>query len=289
MIWNPLIEVPARLTVAGPNIAYCPYHDDDSPSLSFTPGGNGAMLLHCHRDPPCVIGDIMAALGLKVRDLFPHNGPRPIVSASVIPVMGRSPSTHRIPISTSPKKSVPREISVEANEIRDENNWPVVVQLRIELDPPGKKFSYQRPGEKGTRRVRLKDLQLTPADLPLWGSELLRRHPDKPVVICEGIKSAKALRKADAAKVFITLAAIAGAGVLPSFQVLRCLTDRDVILWPDADGAGRKLMNEISFFAPARSIRFVRIPEVGNGYDAADFFAAGGTLKQTMDCVEEGI
>ncbi len=285
MIWNPLVEIPNRLTIAGPGIAYCPAHDDDSPSLSFNPGNKG-ILLRCHRNPPCSAGHITAALGLKLCDLFPHNGPRPIVGRSFTPFTAGK-QNHKP--STSPKKPVPKEISVEANEIRDDRNWPVVVQLRIELDPPGKKFSYQRPGEKTRRRVRLKDLQLTPADLPLWGSELLKRHPDKAVVICEGIKAAKALRHADAAKVFITLAAIAGAGVTPAFQVLRCLTDRDVILWTDADGAGRKLMNEISFFAPARSIRFVRIPEVGNGYDAADFFAAGRTLKQMMDCVEEGL
>lgn len=48
--------------------AKCPAHDDDDPSLCVGVGGDGRVLLNCHRG--CSFPDIIASLGLSVQDVF---------------------------------------------------------------------------------------------------------------------------------------------------------------------------------------------------------------------------
>jgi hypothetical protein len=62
-------------------IARCPAHEDRSPSLSIRQIGDGRVLLHCFSG--CQIGDILAAIGLELRDLYEgplgqHFGPAPL-------------------------------------------------------------------------------------------------------------------------------------------------------------------------------------------------------------------
>ena len=51
--------------------AQCPAHDDGSPSLSITEDSGGKVLLHCHAG--CHTEDVVDALGLEWRDLFPDD------------------------------------------------------------------------------------------------------------------------------------------------------------------------------------------------------------------------
>ena len=50
-------------------IAECPAHQDREPSLSIDEGSDGRALLKCHAG--CSTDDVIAALGLTRRDLFP--------------------------------------------------------------------------------------------------------------------------------------------------------------------------------------------------------------------------
>jgi 5S rRNA maturation endonuclease (ribonuclease M5) len=50
----------------------CPAHEDANPSLSISEGHDGRVLLKCHAG--CPTEAIVAALGLKLRDLFADNG-----------------------------------------------------------------------------------------------------------------------------------------------------------------------------------------------------------------------
>ncbi len=50
-------------------IACCPAHEDRSPSLSVSSGRDDAVLLKCHGG--CGVIDIVHAIGLELRDLFP--------------------------------------------------------------------------------------------------------------------------------------------------------------------------------------------------------------------------
>lgn len=50
--------------------ACCPAHDDRDPSLSIREAEDGKVLLHCWAG--CFTADVLAAIGLTVRDLFPE-------------------------------------------------------------------------------------------------------------------------------------------------------------------------------------------------------------------------
>ena len=47
-----------------------PAHDDEKESLSIGIGDGGRVLLNCHAG--CSSEDILAAMGLTMRDLYPH-------------------------------------------------------------------------------------------------------------------------------------------------------------------------------------------------------------------------
>ncbi|WP_409302886.1 AAA family ATPase [Pseudomonas sp. KCJK8993] len=52
-------------------MARCPAHQDNSPSLSLSRGNDGRALVHCYAG--CETRDVLAAVGLELRDLFPDN------------------------------------------------------------------------------------------------------------------------------------------------------------------------------------------------------------------------
>lgn len=49
--------------------ACCPGHDDKDPSLSLREAEDGKVLIHCWAG--CTTAEIVAAIGLELRDLFP--------------------------------------------------------------------------------------------------------------------------------------------------------------------------------------------------------------------------
>ena len=51
-------------------ISRCPGHDDRTPSLSLRELEDGRILLHCFAG--CAASDVVAAVGLKLSDLFPE-------------------------------------------------------------------------------------------------------------------------------------------------------------------------------------------------------------------------
>ena len=55
-------------------IAKCPAHEDHKPSLSLDEGADGRALIKCHAG--CSTDDVLAALGLTRRDLFPATSQR---------------------------------------------------------------------------------------------------------------------------------------------------------------------------------------------------------------------
>lgn len=52
-------------------VARCPAHDDSDPSLSLSRGEDGRALVHCYAG--CENRDVVAAVGMEMRDLFPGN------------------------------------------------------------------------------------------------------------------------------------------------------------------------------------------------------------------------
>ena len=52
-------------------LARCPAHEDRSPSLSIREASDGTILLHCFAG--CGAADVVQAVGLELRDLFPRD------------------------------------------------------------------------------------------------------------------------------------------------------------------------------------------------------------------------
>lgn len=52
-------------------VACCPAHQDKTPSLSLSRGKDGRALVYCYAN--CATRDVVAAVGLELKDLFPDN------------------------------------------------------------------------------------------------------------------------------------------------------------------------------------------------------------------------
>lgn len=60
----------SRATGSGRWVAKCPAHPDRSPSLSVRETDDGTVLVRCFAG--CGAADVVAAVGLELRDLFPE-------------------------------------------------------------------------------------------------------------------------------------------------------------------------------------------------------------------------
>jgi 5S rRNA maturation endonuclease (ribonuclease M5) len=103
----------------------------------------------------------------------------------------------------------------------------------------------------------------------LYGVERLSRVPlDVPVVICEGPKDTEACWRAG----FVAVGTLTGAGGVPSTSALKLMGDRIVVLWPDADPAGRDHMERVAeaLIGIAREIRLVDVSGLPAKAGAAD-------------------
>jgi hypothetical protein len=137
--------------------------------------------------------------------------------------------------------------------------------VRIDRADGSKSFYWRRPdGASGLGGLRT-------ADLPLFGSERIASFDrGKMVVILEGEKATEAAQQALGLQ---ALGTVTGASSTPSAAVLECLRGLDVVLWPDADEAGRKHVERIAklLLGVARTVKLLEPPAgVPVGWDAAD-------------------
>jgi hypothetical protein len=160
-------------------------------------------------------------------------------------------------------------------EIRDHEGRLLAVHLRQDLLGGRKRMWWQTPdGRRGLGGLR-------PVDL-LYGLERLSGAQE--VVVTEGEKCADALRSGGIAAV----ATVCGAAATPSDQVLRHLVRPGlrVILWPDADEAGRRHMQKIAerlHRLGGRDLRIVEPPAgVPAGWDGADAVAEGRDVRALL-------
>jgi len=219
-------------------MASCPAHEDPNASLGVSGGDDGRALLKCFAG--CETSDIVAELGLEMRDLFPPSA--------------NSDCTGHKEDSGKPAANW---------YIRDVKGEVQAVHVRFDRDG-GKDCLWRLPGasEWGLKGRKL-------PTLPLYGSEWIKEWPeDSPVVLVEGEKARDAL-----ASIYLqTLGTVTGAESTPGPEALEVLRDRRVVLWPDNDGPGRAHMERIAgalqgIAAEVRILEWPGAPEKG---DAAD-------------------
>ena len=148
------------------------------------------------------------------------------------------------------------------------SRWPVylagtdqLVAHHVRIDP-GKKFTW----EDTLGNSRLPE-GVTQNDLALYKNNV----DGEVIVVVEGEKDADNL-----GKIGIAAWSTFGASVIPSDEALIPLTKKlEVILWPDNDGAGRRLMSQISASLVRLGQRNVRVvtwdgPDKSDASDAIE-------------------
>lgn len=221
--------------------ARCPAHDDDEASLSVGVGEDGRLLLHCHAG--CKPDAVVAALGLRMRDLFPRD--------------------------ETPRAAVVRRVRYS---VRDAEGRLVAIHVRTDKAGGKKEMWWELPD--GTRRLNGLKLE----DLPLYRVEMLHRDDRSVVFVVEGEKAADALGSLGVPVV----GTVTGSSACPSQDQLGHLADREVILWPDNDDAGRQHMERVAARLDAIGVacRVVVWPDAPTKGDAADFVAKGLGLDE---------
>jgi len=121
-------------------------------------------------------------------------------------------------------------------------------------------------------------------ELLIWGTDA----PDKTLCLVEGEKAALALRAHVGGQDYTPVTWNGGASVKDAvFDVVK---DRNVILWPDADEAGKKAMENAgraALDAGAASLRLVDVADLPEKADAADVDAEQAlVLLQTAEDYE---
>lgn len=235
----------------GSYMALCPAHDDHSPSLHITPV-DGKILLHCFAG--CQTKDVLERLGLTWCDISPHYS-----GQDGIGKRGRL------------KKDLagPDDASQTIYRIYDPSGTILLAEhIRWDLPNGGKTFLW-----KGR-----KNQKVDPKRLPLY--KVWDLKGGEGVVITEGEKACDALWAAGIAAV-----GTYGAHVTPDDQVLKGLLDKGpsrIILWPDADEAGRRHMSEIAKrllnmdYHEISVVRWEEAPPKGDAYDALEILQPEG-------------
>lgn len=169
--------------------------------------------------------------------------------------------------------------------IREPNRGEIVAVHQVPRLPSGKRDPDHEPWWEGPdNKAGIARLGLKVRDLPLYGAAAAHRWDlDQPVIVCEGEGATLALVRGgwQACGTF-------GAAACPSREPLMILAGHRVLLWPDADDAGRKHM-----LAVARALgepgdivgyplEWIAWPAAGIGGDAADAIATGTDVAELV-------
>ena len=224
----------------------CPAHEDERASLSVSVGRDGRALVKCHAG--CKTADVLAALSLEEKDLFPEREKRPA------------------------KKGTTESATVEYVYCAADGS-PLAKKLRF-AHAGGKSFAWQRRNGEGWGSG-LAGLKMPLYRLP---EVVAAVKAARLVHVAEGEKCADTLASVGGA------ATTAGGGAGDSLDapgLLEPLRGADVILWPDRDEPGRQYVERFArkLAGLARRVRVVSWPEGRpEGFDVADYVAGGATL-----------
>src|SRR5262245_36187767 len=158
----------------------CPAHDDRRASLSLSEGDDGTVLVKCHAG--CDTSAILAALGLKLADLFPLKPSPTRTRNGKRPTGGRTVATAEDTVAALARHRAKRSALWTYHNAQGE---PVGVVVR-----------WDKPDGIDTRPVARHDdgwrIAAMPDPRPLYGLPDLAAV--RRVVVCEGEKATDAAR-----------------------------------------------------------------------------------------------
>ena len=227
--------------------ALCPAHDDRKPSLKVDEAEDGKVLLKCFAG--CGTEDIIAAIGLKMSDLYPEPKQRPVDPGRV----------------------------VATYDYRDASG-KLLFQVCRTAD---KHFFQRRPDGKGGWITGLGDVKPVLYRLP----EVLQAvQRGETVFIPEGEKDVDNLARLGLAATTAPM----GAGKWRDYYSEH-LKGANVVILPDNDEPGRKHAQQVakSLQGKAKSIRLLELPGLLEKGDISDWLAAGGTKEELLRLVAE--
>lgn len=239
----------------------CPAHSDKGPSLTVSSGQNGRILVHCHAG--CKQVEVIDAL--KRLDLWPRQRRNWLAQPF-------APET-----ALRPKEIIhPRLGKAEASwEYRDLKGRLVGFISRFANNQSGKLVKELAPMSWGKDADSGKEAWCWKGFVkprPLYRGHLLREHPQTPVLIVEGEKTA------DAAQLIVgeeyLVVTWPGGTKAVKYVDWSGLHNRKVYIWPDADDVGIRAAQQISDILLTESKaepRIVDLPAgLEKGWDLAD-------------------
>ena len=118
-----------------------------------------------------------------------------------------------------------------------------------------------------------------PSNRPIYGLELLN---SKPILIVEGEKCANALRVVCRQ---YTVISWPGGGNAVDKTDWDVLAGRDILIWPDADTAGKTAAEKIAFnlYGKTKSLKILNITDRPKGWDCADAVEDGWTWDYMIE------
>jgi hypothetical protein len=245
--------------------ARCPVHDDRRASLSIGQGDDGTALLKCHAG--CATSAILAAVGLKLADLFPPKaGPTPNRNGKPA-TGGRTFATANDAVAELERKHGKRSALWTYHNAQGE---PVGVVVRWD-GPNGKDI---RPVSRHADGWRIGAM---PDPRPLYGLPDLAAA--RCVVVCEGEKAADAARGLG-----FTATTSAGGAQAAAKTDWRPLAGKEVWIMPDNDTPGRNyaytVAGILARLRPAPLVRVVELLALPDGGDIVDWIDAHGDAAE---------
>ena len=237
----------------GKHEAFCPVHENPPQghkrSLSITTNGDGAVLLHCHACGKDATNDILKAVGLTLKDLFP-------------PMPGRTKGRSEITATYDYKDAAGK----------------LLYQVCRKSD---KGFVQRRPDGKGGWTWNLNNTPRVLYRLP----ELLKADPTAWIIVAEGEKDVDNLRAVGMTAVTNS----GGVGKWDRLSDDTALHGRRVVVLPDNDPQGRDHAAQVAraLHGKAAEVRIVELPGLPDKGDASDWFEQGGSREKLLALVDE--
>lgn len=246
----------------------CPAHPDQGPSLSVTEK-DGRVLFKCHAG--CSQTAVIDAL--KARGLWTEKTERKRFEPQKVAPAGATP-----PLRVKhPEFGIAKHTWV----YRDADGRLVGVVHRFEVN--GKKIVVPQVwgrADDGEEQWRWGSFT---KPRPLYRGELLKGSPKTRVLLVEGEKTADAAAKLCPEYLVISWP---GGGNAIKFADWSGLKDRDVVIWPDADEPGAKVLvlaAELLLAEGAKSVKVVQIPKkLPEGWDLADPIPEWLSVTETL-------
>lgn len=261
--------------------ACCPAHDDRNPSLAISEADDGRVLLKCWVG--CTTESIVAAMGLKTRDLFPESD-------------RRCPASEHKP-TKPPKPTFPTAEAALADYERHLGQRSATWEYH---DRAGNLVGVVSRWNKADGKKDIRPVSLTCMG---WKQEGMRtprplyRLPEVieatgPIFVCEGEKCADALRSIGL--VGTTSPHGAQSASKADWSVLAGKTQ--VIIVPDNDSSGEKYASDVIAqlwkLTPRPAIKLLHLPGLPEGGDIADWLEDRDAiepdeLRQTIEALAD--